>query len=133
MDELVAEHVIGRFNRPRKRQHDAPLRGFCHTAGSLAELSLDRVRLPEMGPARVENQRLPAAQLVTEDGRQPRVPTFGQARRHAGRILFFRIEIDVEVISLEEFEVELLILHLVAAEVAALSQGKGRREERRRE
>ena len=66
VDELVAEHVVTGLDRPRERQHDAALVGLGHAAGAFAELAFDGVGLPEVRPARVEDERLAAAQLVIE-------------------------------------------------------------------
>ena len=109
--------VSGLVSAPQT-EHDPPLGGLGHSAGAFAELALDRVGLPEMRPARVENQRLPAAQLVIQQTRQTRVPTLGEPGRHARGIFFLRIEIDVEVLGLQHLEVELLVLNFVATEVA---------------
>src|SRR6478672_387440 len=69
---------------------------------------------------RVKQQRLPSAQLVVEDRRQSRIPALGETRRHLRSVVFLRVVVDVEVLRLEDLEVEVLVLNLVAAEVAAL-------------
>ena len=124
--ELVAEHVVGRCDRAGKRQNDAALVGFGDAAGALAEIALDGVGLPEMRPARVEDERLPCAQLMIEQLREARVPALGHPRRHLRRRLFLRVVVDVEVVGLQDLEVEFPVLNLVAAEVAALGKGSRR-------
>jgi hypothetical protein len=73
-----------------------------------------------MRPARIENQRLPAAQPVLEEGRQTRIPPLREPRGHPRGFLFFRIEIDVEMLGVQHLEIEFVVLNLVAAEVTAL-------------
>ena len=68
----MADHVIGVGERPAERQHDAPAQRLGDAAGALAELALDRVRLLESACDGVEDQRLAAAQLVTEAVRERR-------------------------------------------------------------
>ena len=120
MDQLVAEHVVGELDRTGQRQHDTPLVGFGDTAGSLAHLPFDRRRLPEVRRAGVENERLPAAQLVVQQLREAGIPALRHARRHPRRRFLFRIEVDVEMLGLQHLEVELPVLHFVPAEVPAL-------------
>src|SRR4029453_19153033 len=63
---------------------------------------------------------LTVAQLMIEQPGEARVPALSEARRHPRRVLFFRVVIDVEVIGLQDLEVELLVLNLVATEVGTL-------------
>ena len=66
VDELVAEHVIGRSIGPANGSTMRRLRRFGDAAGALAQLPFDHVGLPEVRAAGVENERLAAAQLVIE-------------------------------------------------------------------
>ena len=70
-------------DRPGERQHDAALGGFGDAARAFAELPFDRVRLPEVRAAGVEDERLAAAELVIRAARQARIPALGHPRRHA--------------------------------------------------
>ena len=63
----MADDVIGVGERAAERQDDAAPQRFGDAAGALAELALDRVGLLEVGMRRVEDERLPAAQLMAED------------------------------------------------------------------
>ncbi len=120
--QLVPEHVIARLDWTGKRQHDPALVGFGHAAGTLAELTHDGVGLPKVRTAGVKDECLASAQLVVEQLRQPRVPPLGHPGRHARRLFLFGVVVDVKVIGLQNFEVELAVLHLVAAEVATLGE-----------
>ena len=116
VDELVAEHVIGFGKAAGERQDDAAAIAFGHAAGPFADLAED-VGLLEVRMGGVEDQRLPAAQLVLQHLRQPRVPALGHPRRDPHRRFFFRVVVDVEVLGGEHLEIEALVLDLVAAEV----------------
>jgi hypothetical protein len=124
--QLVAEHVIGGLDWARGRQDDPPLERLRHAARPLADAAHDGVRLPEVRRAGVEDQRLAPAQLVVEDLREAGVPAFGHPGGHMGRLFLLRIEIDVEVLRLQYLEIKVPVLHLVAAEIAALRPGRGR-------
>ncbi len=126
MHELVAKHVVARLDRAGKGKNDTSLVGFRDAAGALAEIALDGVGLPEMGPARIEDERLTRGQLVVEQLRKARVPALGHPRGHLRRGLFLRVVIDVEVVGLQYFEIEFPVLNLIAAEVAALGMGNRR-------
>ena len=73
-------------------------------------------------------------QLMIEQLGQARVPALGHARRHPGRVFLFRVVVDVEVVGLQDLEVEVLVLNLVPAEVAALCRDPaGQRQSSKRE
>src|SRR5262249_46506120 len=71
----------------------------------------------------VEHQRLAGLHFVTEELRVARVPALGHPRHARGRLAFFLVEVDVEVIGLQDLELEILVLDLVPAEVLRLSAG----------
>ena len=81
------------------------------------ELALNGVGLFEVGVGRVEQQRLPAAQLVIEQLLEARVPSLGHARRDVDALAFLGVVVDIEVLGLQHLKVELLVLDLVPAEV----------------
>ena len=83
--------------------------------------------------AGVEDQRLPAAQVVMEQTRQPQVPALGHARRLLGGRALLGIEVDVEVLGLQHLELEGLVLDLVAPEVLRRGGTDARRQNRDRE
>src|SRR5882672_4368227 len=118
----------------RERKDDAALGGFGDAAGAFAEIAFDDVGLPEVRAARVKDERLTVAQLMVEQPGEARIPALSQARRHAGRVFLLGVVVDVEVIRFQDLEVELLVLNLVAAEVAALCRDHaGQRQSRERE
>ncbi len=129
VDELVPEHVIARLDRPGERQDDTSFVSLCYAARPFAQIPLDRIGLPEVRATRIEDERLPGAQLMIQQLGQSRVP----ALRHAGGqlrgLLFLRVIVDIEVIGLQHLEVELLVLNLIAAEVAPLREGDCRHGE----
>ena len=131
VDELVAEHVVGRLDRPGERQHDAALRRLGDAAGAFAELPFDRVGLAEVRAARVEDQRLAAAQLVSRGASTGARTSARPGATRSGPPLPLPVVVDVEVLGLQDLEVELLVLDLVAAEVAALREGGRRRRKER--
>ena len=128
----MAEHVVGEVHRASQRQHDPALVRFGDAAGSLPHLAFERRRLPEVRRAGVKDDRLTAAQLVVQDLRDPGIPPFREAGRHPGGGFLLRIEVDVEVFSLQHLELEVPVLHLVPAEIPALSGGLCRREQNQR-
>jgi len=67
VDQLVAEHVIGRLERACQRQNDAPFQCLGHAPGPFTDLAAKRIRLAEVWTAGVEDQRLASAQLVIQD------------------------------------------------------------------
>ena len=81
MHELVADHVVRVGERTGERQHDASLQWLGHAARAFANLAADDVGLLEVGMRSVQDERLPAAQLVLEQplaaglsSAQPSVP-----------------------------------------------------------
>ncbi len=86
----------------------------------------ERVRLLEIGVRSVEEKRDPLLDVVPEELRELGVAPLGHPRRILHRLLFGRIEVDVEVLGLEDLPVELVVLDLVLAE--DLGPG-GRRDE----
>ena len=116
----MAEHVIGRLERARKRKHDTSLVRFRDAAGALAELPVDGVGLPELRAAGIQDERLAASQFMGEDSGQAGVPSLGHARGHAGRRFLLGVVIDIEVLGLEDLELEDAILDLVLAEISDL-------------
>src|SRR5688572_17765070 len=80
--------------------------------------------------AAVQNERLTRAERMIEHAGQTRVPTLRHAGRVAHRLLFGRIVINIEVISSQRAEVEVVVPDLVAAEVLRVRRaGKHRREQ----
>src|SRR5690606_11224182 len=88
-----------------------------HAARTLADEPGQRVRLLEVRVVRVHDQRLRALELVLERPREALVPALRHARDVRDRLLLRRIEIEVPVRELEDAEVEVLVLDLVATEV----------------
>ncbi len=123
VDQLVADHVIGRLDRAGERQDDPALVGFGHPAGTLPQFTLDRVGLPKVRRACVQNEGLAPAQLVVQELGQPGVPTLGHPRGHLGRLFFLRVVIDVEVVGFQNLELEIPVLHLVSPEIPRLGEG----------
>ena len=84
--------------------------------------------LLEVGGVRVESDRL-ARERVVERARKARVPALGLASDVVHHVRFTVVVINVEVLGLEDLEVEVLPLHLVAAEVLCV-QGCGSEEKK---
>ena len=123
VDQLVTENVVRLRERTGRGQHDAALQDLGDAARRLAQLAVDRVGLLEVRMPRVQDDRLPALELVVEEDAQPRVPALGETRDDPRRGLLRRIEVDVEVIRPQDLELERLVAHLVAAEVLGLGGG----------
>ena len=77
----------------------------------------DDVRLLEVRLVGVEHDRLARAQRMVEQRRESRVPPLEHPRGVLRRRLLGGVVVDVEVRRAQDFELELLVLHLVAAEV----------------
>jgi hypothetical protein len=77
----------------------------------------------------IQHQRLPAAQLVPEDPRQPVIPLLGQPRRDLHRFTFDLVEIDIEVLGLQHAKVERPVLDLVGAEILRGADAREHRHE----
>ena len=114
--ELVAEHVVVVGVDARERHDDARPVRLRDAARAFLELLADDVRLLEVRMIGVEDERL-AVERVPERVRVARVPALGHARRVVDDQRLRRIEEIVEVIRLEDFPVEALVLNLVPPEV----------------
>jgi hypothetical protein len=115
--QLVADHVVGVRERTCKRQHNAPTQSFGHTAGALADLAANDVGLLELDVGAIQDEWLAAAKLVPQQAFEPHPPTLGHAGSDLNTGPLAWIEIDVEVFSLEDLEVQVAILNLVPPEV----------------
>ena len=69
---------------------------------------------------RIEQDRLPLSELPVEDPAETGIPPLGHAGHVARRSLLLGVEMQPEVRSLEDAEVELLVLDLVASEVLGI-------------
>ena len=65
--ELVPDDVIEIGERAADGENDPAPQRLGHAAGAFAEVALDRIGLPELGRAGVEDQRLPPVELVAEE------------------------------------------------------------------
>ena len=129
--ELVAEHVIVVGVDAGERHDDARAVRLGDAARAFLELLADDVRLLEVRMVGVEDERL-AVERVPEGVRVARVPALRHARRVVDDQRLGRIEEVVEVIRLEDFPGEGLVLDLVAAEVLLGLGWSGRKERRER-
>jgi hypothetical protein len=133
VNQFVPENVIRLRQTTRERHDDAALEHLRDAAGAFTDAALDRVRLAEVRPARIENERLPAPQFMVQQRRDARVPALRHARRELRRLLFLRIEVDVEVVRFQDLEIEVVVLDLVLSEVVPLCEQGRRREHRQGE
>jgi hypothetical protein len=113
----VADHVVGLCEGTSKREHDAPSQTFRHTAGSLTDLAANDIGLFEVDVRAIENQRLPPSQIVLKEALEPYSPSLGHTGGDLNAGPFLGIEVDVEVLSLQDLEIEVSILNLVPPEV----------------
>ena len=132
VDQFMSDHMIGVGERPAEWQDDAAANRFGDAAGAFSDVAADRVGLLEVRVRGVENQRLTPAQIVVEHAVQACAPAFRQACGDGGRLALLRIEVDVEVVRVQDFECERAVLDLVAAEVL-LRTGPARTQRARRE
>ena len=123
--ELVAEDVIALRHRVLKRQNDPALEDLGEATGRLAHLLGRRVGLLEVGMRGVENERLPGADLVVHDPREPGVPALRHAAGHQGGLPFLLVKVDVEVLGTDDLPVERIVLDLVPPEVLRARAGGG--------
>ena len=129
---LVLEDVLELGVGAGERQHGAMLEELRDAAQPLAR-RVDDVRLLEVGLRRVENDRLPALELVMQDPGQPGVGTLRHARGVEGADALVGIIVDVEVLGLNRLEVEVAVLHLVLAEVLGDHHGREKNREENRQ
>ncbi len=116
VNELVSQDVVG-FSEPRgKRKHDAALLVLGHAADALAEETRNHVGLGELRVARVQHDRLARGKGEAERGRQPGVPALGKPACLDRGVVLRRVVVNIEVRALEDPEVEIVVVHLVAAE-----------------
>ena len=128
---FVADHVVQLFVGARERQHHAVLEELGEAARLLADVARGGVGLLEVGLRRVENDGLPALELVMQHPRQPGVPALGDARPVECRCPLGRIVVDFEVFGLDDVEVEVLVLHFVLPEVLRYQRRRAEQRERR--
>src|SRR5260370_34832416 len=103
--------MIGFFQRSTCREDDAAFQALCDAVRSLARLlTAEHVRLPEIRRIRVEDQWLPAAQLMAQYRGEARVPPFRHAPGFGCQVRFLIIELEADVLGLADLEVERLIL-----------------------
>ena len=93
-----------------------PLSCLGDAADAFTEKTRNDVRLDELRMARVEHDRLPLGELEVEGLREPCVPPLGEPARFDRRVVLRRVVVDVEVRSLENLEVEIVVVNFVAAE-----------------
>ena len=91
------------------------------------------VRLLEIRLRGVQDDRLPALELVVQDAGQAGVPPLGHARGVQGRRPLGRIVVDLEVLGLDDLEIEGLVLDLVLSEVLRCQRRRAEQRERRRD
>jgi hypothetical protein len=114
--EFVAEHVVIVGVAAGEGHHDARAQPFRHAPRALVGRIAHDVRLLEVRVIGVEHDRMPL-ELVAEGVRVSRIPALGHPAGIARDQRLRRVEVQVEVIRLQDPEVELLVLHLVAPEV----------------
>ena len=133
MHKLVAENMVGLGQRAGERQHDAALHPLGDAARSLADHAADDVGLLEVRVRRIENEGLARLHLVLEDARQARIPALSHPADARGAFALVFVEINIEVVGLQHFELEIFVLDLVPSEVLRLSGhgGSGTDEENR--
>ena len=112
----MRENVLEAAEVSGEREDQAVARSFSDSARAFSEIAGDVV-LPELGAGGEEDDRLLLAELVVEDLRQPGVGALGHSRRvhRAGALL--RVVVDEKVLRLDHPPVEVLVLHLIHAEV----------------
>ena len=120
---LLLEDVLELGVRPGEGQHCAMLEELRDAAQAFTR-GVDHVGLLEIGLRRVENDRLPALELMMQNARQPGVGALGHARGIQGADTLVGIVVDVEVLGLNRLETEVAVLNLVLTEVLS-GQGRG--------
>ncbi len=76
MHQLMPEHMVGFRKRSCQRQHDAPLQNLSYTAGGFANVTLERIGLPELGGTGVDDEWLAIGELVIEQAGEAGIPPF---------------------------------------------------------
>jgi hypothetical protein len=124
--ELVADDVIEVAQGSADREHDPAAERLGDTPGALPEV-VDDVGLAELGCGGIQNQRLTAAQLMPHHAAEPSIPALGHPAGDLRRLTLGRVEVHVEVVRLQDLEIEMRVLDLVAAEI--LGFGPSRKNE----
>ena len=114
---LVRQHVLEAAIIAGEVQQHAVAQRFSDAAGALSEIAGDVV-LAEIRARREEHDRLLLAELVIEHARQTRVRPLCHARRVDRGLALLRVPVDQEVLGLGHVPVELVVLHLILAEIA---------------
>src|SRR5204862_8314226 len=114
--QLVADDEIGLLQARAHRKDDAAFEALRDTTRALARRFAQYVRLLEVGMIGVENQRLPARQLMAQPKGQTRIP----APRHAARAgpgpRFVSREAEDAVLAAQDLDVESHVLDKVATD-----------------
>ena len=121
---FVRQHMLEGAIVAGQRQHVALSLRVGDTTGTFAEVT-ENVVLRKVGAARENHDRLPLAELVAEDSREPRVRALGHARGVLDRGLLFLVIVHAEVLGLEHAPLESLVLGLVFPEVTLRAGGRG--------
>ena len=116
MHHFVAEDVIVLGVVAGQRQDDAVHERIGEAARPLADHLRRGGGLLEVGGVRVEDDRL-AVERVVERPREARVPALRLPSDVVHDVRFTVVVVDVEVLGLEDLEIEVLPLDLVAPEV----------------
>ncbi len=128
--EFVREHVLEALEVAGEGKEDAMPQRLRHTPRPLAQIS-GHVVLSEVGARPEEDDRLLLPELVVQHPRQAPVRPLGHACAIDDDVLFLGIVVHEEVLGLEHTPAELVVLHLVLAEVHLPfdpSQRDGRRD-----
>jgi hypothetical protein len=127
----VDQHMLELGVRAGKRHHGPVPGKVGDAAGSLTRsLTPQRVCLLKIGVGRVENDRLPLAELVVQNLRQLCVAAFSHAGGIHGRDALALIVVHVEMLGLDDLEIERAVLDLVPAEVLGVDQSGRQQEEK---
>ncbi len=97
MDQLMGQHVLEVGVRAGERQDHAALGKLRDTSRPFRDQAGQRVGLLKLRVRGVEDDRLPAFELVAEQAAQTRVCSLSHAGRVPRRLALARIVVDIEV------------------------------------
>src|SRR5687767_2022650 len=109
--------MIGLLQRASDRHHDATFETFGDPTRPLANLAADYISLSEIRTRCIQDERLPAGQLMSRILESRAYHRSAQTSGVVGGVALVGIKVDVEVLALQHFPGECVVVDFVPAEL----------------